>query len=86
MSSENPLEPIWESYQAICDCIKVAQRGITEKDARLLNRTNFLTNSKEQSIKQVKKSRTDVNDYVILSLWAAFERVLLTLRPKKLMR
>ncbi|MCP4110449.1 MAG: hypothetical protein GY749_33835 [Desulfobacteraceae bacterium] len=77
MSSENPLDPIWESYQVICDCLKVVQRGISKKDIRLLNRTNFLASSEEHSINQVKKSRTDANDYVILSLWAAFERIIM---------
>ncbi len=77
MSSESPLDPIWESYKVICDCLKIAQRGISKKDIRLLNKTNFLTNSEEQAINQVVKSRTDANDYVILSLWAAFERTIM---------
>ncbi|MEA1968772.1 MAG: hypothetical protein U9N77_11220 [Thermodesulfobacteriota bacterium] len=77
MSSENPLDPIWESYQVICDCLKIAQRGISEKNERLLNRTNFLANPEDQSINQVKNSRTDANDYVILSLWAGFERIIM---------
>jgi len=77
MSSENPLGQIWDSYQVICDCLKIAQRGISKRDVSLLNRTNFLTNSEEESKNLVKKSRNDADDYAILSLWAAFERTIM---------
>ncbi len=76
MGSETPLDQIWESYQVMCDCLKIAQRGVSRKDMHLLNRTNFWTSPEEQAIQQIKKGRSDANDYVILSLWAAFEKII----------
>ncbi|QTA90254.1 hypothetical protein [Desulfonema magnum] len=76
MSFETPLDRIWESYQVMCDCLKIAQRGVVEKNMRLLNKTGFWSSSEEEARMQIKKGRSDANDYVILSLWAAFERII----------
>lgn len=76
MNSETRLDQIWESYQVICDSLKIAQRSVSQKNLRLLNKTVFLSSSEEDAENQIKKGRTDANDYVILSLWAAFERII----------
>ncbi len=77
MNFETPLDQIWESYQVMCDCLKIAQRGVSEKNIRLLNKTNFWSSSEENARNQIKKGRSDANDYVILSLWAVFERIIM---------
>jgi len=76
MNFKTPLDRIWESYQVMCDCLKIAQRGVSEKNMGLLNKTNFWSVSEEDARHQIKKGRSDANDYVILSLWAAFERII----------
>lgn len=78
MSFKNPLDSIWKSYMAICDSLKIAQICISSNDyIHLLNKINFLTNPQEHTMNQIVKSRDDANDYVILSLWAAFERIII---------
>jgi len=77
MNSDTPLDTIWESYQVMRDCLKIVQRSLIKKDMYLLSKTAFLTNSEEQAMEQIKKGRCDANDYVILSLWAAFERIII---------
>ena len=76
MSFKTPLDQIWESYLVMCDCLKIAQRGVAKKNMRLLNKTNFWSSSEEDARDQIKKGRSDANDYAILSLWAAFERII----------
>ena len=83
MKVKTPLDPIWESYQVICDCLKIAQRGVSDKNMRLLNKTNFWSSSEEDAKNQIKKGRSDANDYVILSLWAAFERIIIDYLQKQ---
>lgn len=78
MSSENPLDRIWESYKITSDCLKIAQRSVSKNEKSLLKGTVFLNSlSKDEPVLWIEKSRTDADDYVILSLWAAFERVIL---------
>ncbi|OQY59868.1 MAG: hypothetical protein B6245_04380 [Desulfobacteraceae bacterium 4572_88] len=76
MSFETPLDRIWESYQVMRDCLKIAQRGVIGKNMRLLNKTAFWSRSEEDARSQIRKGRNDADDYVILSLWATFERII----------
>lgn len=77
MTVNGPLDQIWKSYKVTCDCLKVAQRSIARDQTHLLNRTDFLNFSKDQSEDLIMKSRETSDDYVILSLWTAFERIIL---------
>jgi hypothetical protein len=77
MIFDTPLDRIWKSYNVMCDCLKIAQRSVFQKDMRLLNRTDFWSISEEDAKNRIKEGRSDANDYVILSLWAAFERIIM---------
>ena len=77
MSSSNILDDIWQSYQATVDCFKIAGRSVKRKEHRLLSGTNYQSKPFEESDKLIDKIRSDADDYVILSLWAVFERKLL---------
>ena len=76
MSSDNILFDIWQSYQATVDCFKIAGRSVNREEYHLLSRTNFLSTPSEKADELIRKSRSDADDYVILSLWAVFERKL----------
>lgn len=76
MSSNNILHNIWQSYQATVDCFKIAGRSVNREKYQLLNRTNFIGTPPEKADELIRKSRSDADDYVILSLWAVFERKL----------
>lgn len=74
MPSDGPLDQIWQSYQVLCDSLRIAQRTVSRDNIALLNSTVFMTDLKDRATDQIKKGRNDVNDYIILSLWASFER------------
>jgi hypothetical protein len=76
MSSNNILQNIWQSYQATVDCFKIAGRSINREEYHLLNRTNFVGTPLDKADELIRKSRSDADDFVILSLWAVFERKL----------
>ncbi|TYT74474.1 hypothetical protein FIM25_09990 [Desulfobotulus mexicanus] len=72
--SNNVLDNIWQSYQATIDCFKIAGRSVKREEYQFLAKTNFIGTSPEKVDELIRKSRSDADDYVILSLWAVFER------------
>ncbi|RJP20321.1 MAG: hypothetical protein C4527_25180 [Candidatus Omnitrophota bacterium] len=77
MNSTNILEPIWESYMTTIDCLKVASRCIENKVHHLMKKTKFVTSSIDEAKEMISYSREKADDFVIVSLWAIFERELL---------
>ena len=77
MNSPNILEPIWESYRTTIDCLKVASRSIDKGELHLMNRTKFASSRIDAAKLMIEASRSNADDFVIVSLWAAFERKLL---------
>jgi hypothetical protein len=74
MKSANVLDPVWESYQIAIDCIKVASRSIEKSELHLMNRTRFAGSSLDEARTMIRDSRENIDDSVIVSLWAIFER------------
>ncbi|MBN1974359.1 MAG: hypothetical protein JW787_12020 [Sedimentisphaerales bacterium] len=74
MNYDNPLLPIWEFYQITGDCLKVAQRTINRENEYFMRDTGFIGKSIEDATDKIVKSRRETEDYVVLSLWIAFER------------
>jgi hypothetical protein len=83
MAPDNPLESIWRTYQVTRDCLKIAQRTVRRADARFLRGTDFLGDSSQVSAERIQRSRNESDDFVILSLWVAFERVVLSFLREK---
>ncbi|MGZ8245612.1 hypothetical protein [Methylomagnum sp.] len=77
MSGHSSIDEIWQSYQVSLDCLKIATRSIDRNQAELLKKTNFLGHSIPEARLLIDVSRSNANDYVILSMWAIFERHLL---------
>lgn len=77
MSASNTIDDIWRSYQITLDCLKIAKRSIVNNDIGSLEKTGFIGFHQDEAKRQIMESRANADDYVILSLWAAFERVLL---------
>ena len=77
MSLTNILANIWKSYEITTDCIKIASRSVAKKEYHPLTKaTYFATDLADDVANQLIESRQSVDDYVILSLYAAFERML----------
>jgi hypothetical protein len=83
MASDNPLEPIWRTYQVTRDCLKIAQRTVQRADTRLLRGTDFMGDLSQASTERIQRSRNESDDFVILSLWVAFERIVLSFLREK---
>jgi hypothetical protein len=52
-------------------------------DARLLRGTDFMGDSSQASAQRIQGSRDESDDFVILSLWVAFERTILSFLREK---
>jgi len=74
MNFDTPFHHIWQSYETMRECLKITQRSVSKKDVLLLKKTSFLGQSETQATNQIKDVKIDMDDYVILSLWATFER------------
>jgi hypothetical protein len=74
MSATNHLLDIWRTYNVTVECLKVTQRSVYKGDLNALEKTSFITSTVDAAKKDIQESRSNVDDYVILSLWAAFER------------
>lgn len=77
MKSANVLDPIWESYRIAIDCQKIAYRSIEKNQFHLMNRTRFAGSAVDEAKTMIKDSRETIDDSVIVSLWAIFERNIL---------
>jgi hypothetical protein len=77
MSSANILDPIWASYLTTVDCLKVASRSIVKGELHLMSNTKFVGSAVDAAKVMIKDSRLSADDFVIVSLWAVFERKLL---------
>ena len=78
MEFDNPLDPIWQAFEVTRDCLKVAQRTVNRSDTYLLKATQFIGNSKQESSEWIKKSRNESEEFIILSLWVTFERIIIS--------
>ena len=83
MVSANPLETIWRQHRIMKDCLEIAQRALAGTDVRLLQDTRFVGESSPNARKQIDESRIDVDDFVIVSLWAVFARFILSFLQEK---
>jgi len=77
MSSNNVLDSIWFSYQTAIDCSKITLKSIDTGEFHLMDKTKFLGTTVDEAKKLIEESRKYVDDHVIVSLWAIFERKLI---------
>ena len=75
MASDDPFELIWNTYQVTRDCHKVAGKMVNESNDYFLEGTQFVALSKNDAAGSIMQSRQESDDFVIVSLWAAFERI-----------
>lgn len=76
MKATDVLDNIWHTYQVTNDCLKIASRSVDISDLNLLKKTRFMTSTIDEAKQDIQESRANADDYVILSLWVAFERKL----------
>lgn len=76
MSSSEALDEIWQVYQITLDCLKVASRSLDRgsKAFPLFRNTNFVLLPDDVAHKRLELGRSQVDNYLVLSLWTVFER------------
>lgn len=74
MKTSDSLEDIWNTYQVTLNCLKITERSVKASDLNLLKRTSFATATIDSAKLDIQESRKHIDDYLILSLWAVFER------------
>ena len=75
MFSNNPLLPIWDSYQNTLEALSVAKKATKHLDSQtLLDNTRFASQTSKEAKNALDKSLDECNELFVLSLWASFER------------
>jgi len=73
----NPLNPILETYEVSMECFKMAKKAVLEQQQALIaDDYKWLNQSNAQQ--NIAKTATEVSDLFVFSLWAAFERFIIT--------
>lgn len=73
----NPLNPILETYEVSMECFKLAKKAVLEQQVGLMSDYNWLNQQNAQP-NIAKCSIIEVGDLFVFSLWAAFERFVIT--------
>lgn len=76
MNCQNLLDPVWTSYETTLDCLKIADRSVKQGAERFLKGTRFIGSEVDDARHNIIRSKNEAGDFVILSLWAVFERKL----------
>lgn len=74
MLPTSPLTEVWQNYQLARDCFKITGRDLDSGEHGLLFDTGFAAASIDDAERVIEDGRDGWDDFVILSLWAAFER------------
>jgi hypothetical protein len=74
MSSPNTIEEAWRSYQTTVECLAIVARMARGNDVHALQRTSFFGAHIDEASDRISASASNADDYVILSMWALFER------------
>jgi hypothetical protein len=72
----NPLIPVLEAYEVSVECFKVSKRVVKRQQMNLLAETHWLSQPNAQQ--DIAKAITEVSDLFVFSLWASFERFVIT--------
>ena len=79
MSGTDALDAVWEIYRIYKDNIKIVKRCIDVMDTAKTRGTIFIEATKDQSDSYLKTARNEIDDFIIFSMWAVFERQLFDL-------
>jgi len=74
--NSNPLIPVLAAYQVSTDCFKVAKRAVKQQQNQLFADSNWLT--QQNAHQNIDKTAAEVSDLFVFSLWATFERFVIS--------
>jgi hypothetical protein len=82
--NSNPLKPVWATYQASRDALKVTKQTLAHDDKEtLLFRTTFESQNPTEAKQVIEDSLKEVEDLFVLSLWSTYERFVRTYLQQK---
>jgi hypothetical protein len=70
------LNQVFSTYEILKDSIKVTRRSISKSTYALHNKTIFFGEQNDKIIDKISFAETELDDIMILSLFASFEREL----------
>lgn len=74
--NEDVVRDVFSVYEVLKDALKVTRRSIDREIYTLHNRTIFLGEKKDDVADRLSAVESDLDDIMILSLFASFEREL----------
>lgn len=74
--NENIVKEVFSVYEVLKDSMKVTRRSINKEAFFLHNRTIFLGEKRDQMLVKLANTEEELDDIMILSLFATFEREL----------
>ncbi|MBF0200768.1 MAG: hypothetical protein HQK66_05550 [Desulfamplus sp.] len=74
--NENIIKEVFSVYEVLKDSVKVARRSINKEMFTLHNRTIFWAEQKELILGKLTDTEEELDDIMVLSLFASFEREL----------
>ena len=77
----NPLDSVWNSYETTIDCFEAAQEVIKQQQFKFFSATTWPT--QPEARQNISNALKEVNDLFVFSLWATFERFVITYLQNK---
>lgn len=72
----NPLTQVWKNYQISTECFKVAQEAIRQQQFHLFASSDWPI--QPNAMQDITASVREVQELFVFSLWATFERFVIT--------
>ena len=77
----NPLDSIWQAYQISVGSFKITHRAIKQQHVNLIN--NLPISIDSSTSQKVSQAQQEVEALFVFSLWATFERFVITYLQNK---
>jgi hypothetical protein len=76
MYGVDDFDKIWQSYRTTTSSLKIVKRNILDGNIIALGRNDFTNEPKDEVLEKINESHKNADEFVILSLWVVFERIL----------
>ncbi len=76
-SESNPLTPVWTAYLVTRDCFSVTHRALSRTDSGIFSGAILLSPEDADAKSLIDEGRARADEFVIVALWAEFERYLI---------
>ncbi|MFH1114979.1 MAG: hypothetical protein V1792_13795 [Pseudomonadota bacterium] len=78
LNDDTRLDEVWTGYQVALDCHRMAKKMAARGEEAFLAKTVFVEMSLDQAEQSIDHSRHELDNWVVLTLWAQFEHFLIS--------